>query len=137
MGSMAFFDAAIEKKLMDLHCGYIGRVLSTDGITAKVQPLGLIKNYGDSGTKSQAVVDNVPVLCRWKVKKKTIYYADTSGTSHKQDILEPKQIEAGDLVACMCCDRDISAARRGNNVLPPAGRHNISDSLIVGIIQEG
>ena len=43
MGYMKFIDSAIEKKLMDLHCAYIGKVISTDGTTATVQPLGLIK----------------------------------------------------------------------------------------------
>ena len=43
MGSMNFVNSAIEKKLMDLHCGYIGKVIWTDGVTAKVQPLGLMK----------------------------------------------------------------------------------------------
>ena len=51
MGNLAFVEGAIEKKLRDLHCGYIGRVISTDGNTATVQPLGLIKEYGTSETK--------------------------------------------------------------------------------------
>lgn len=135
MGNMAFFDAAIEKKLMDLHCAYIGRVLSTDGETAKVQPLGLIKKPGDSAAKTQAVVDNVPVACRYKFKQKTITYLISSdGDTRTQKIVEPAEIVAGDLVVCLCADRDISSSRRGRNELPPAGRHSISDSIIVGIL---
>jgi len=148
MGNMAFVDAAIEKKLKDLHCGYIGRVISTDGKTAKVQPLGLIKETGSTATKAQAVVDNVPVACRYKIGTKTISYitsvsvdgdgevtAESIKTSRSSTtVAVPIQIAAGDLVACLCADRNIDAARRGSNELPPAGYHSISDSIIVGIL---
>lgn len=134
MGSMAFIDAMIEKKLMDLHCGYIGRVISTDGKTATVQPLGLIKETGSTSTKAQAVVSDVPVACRYKLASKTITYTDGSGKKQDQEIAVPVQIAKGDLVACLCADRDITAARRGKNELPPAGRHRITDSIIVGIL---
>lgn len=129
MGAMRFVDAIVEKKLMDLHCGYIGRVLWTDGATAKVQPLGLMKGSG-SAAKSQAVISNVPVACRYKFAAKQI----TDGGGNTVTVAVPTEIAAGDLVACLCADRDITEARRGNNELPPAGRHSISDSIIVGIL---
>lgn len=142
MGNLSAINMAIEKKLMDLHCGYIGKVISTDGKTAKVQPLGLIKVYGSDDTKKQAVVDNVPVACRYKISTKEITYVTSvsgnaesvSCTKETTTIAVPQEIAAGDLVVCLCADRDITEARRGNNELPPAGRHNISDSIIVGIL---
>lgn len=134
MGNMSFFDTVVEKKLMDLHCGYIGRVVWTDGITAKVQPLGLIKQAGSTETKAQAVVSDVPVACRYKLAEKTLSYTDDKGNVAKQTVAVPSQIAKGDLVACLCADRNIAAARRGKNELPPAGRHSISDSIIVGIL---
>lgn len=130
MGNMSFFDKLIEKKLMDLHCGYIGRVVWTDGNTAKVQPLGLIKRAGSAETKAQAVVSDVPVACRYKLAEKTI----TDGDGNAVTVAVPTLIAKGDLVACLCADRNIAAARRGENELPPAGRHSISDSIIVGIL---
>ena len=134
MGYSAFFDDMIEKKLMDLHCGYIGRVISTDGKTAKVQPLGLVKGRG-SAAKAQAVISDVPVACRYKLTAKQITYAvNSEGDTRTETVAAPTEISAGDLVACLCADRDISEARRGNNELPPAGHHNISDSIIVGIL---
>ena len=134
-GSASFIDNMIEKKLRDLHCGYIGKVISTDGKTATVQPLGLIKEYGSETTKKQAVISNVPVACRYKIGTKSItYIADENGTKETTIVAVPRQIKAGDLVACLCADRDITDARRGNNELPPAGRHNITDSIIVGIL---
>lgn len=134
MGSMNFVNSAIEKKLMDLHCGYIGKVIWTDGVTAKVQPLGLMKE-NDGVAKTQAVVSDVPVACRYKIKEQTItYLVSADGERNSQKIAVPIQIEKGDLVACICADRDITDARRGGNSLPPAGRHSISDSIIVGIL---
>lgn len=128
MGNMSVFDAMIEKKLTGLHCGYIGKVISTDGKTAKVQPLGLTQTG-----KAHAVINDVPVACRYKITTKTITYSDGDGT-HKQVIAVPTQIAAGDLVACLCADWNITAARKGKSELPPAGGHSISDSIIVGIL---
>lgn len=134
MGNMVFIDNVIEKKLLDLHCGYIGRVISTDGSTATVQPLGLVKQTGESA-KQQAVVSNVPVACKYKITVKTITYAiDGDGNTQSQQVAVPQALGAGDLVVCLCADRDITAARRGKNELPPSGMHSISDSVIVGIL---
>lgn len=129
MGNMGFVEALLEKKLLDLHCGYIGKVVWTDGETATVQPLGLVKELGGAA-KAQAVVSNVPVGCKYKLTAKTI----KDGDGNIQTVAEPSPIAPGDLVACLCADRDITAARRGRNEQPPAGHHSISDSIIVGIL---
>jgi hypothetical protein len=129
MGNMSFINKAIERKMMDLHCGYIGKVISTDGLTATVQPLGQIKGSGGPA-KTQAIVSNVPVACRYKFKPQQI----TDGNGSIVTVAVPTEITNGDLVACLCADRDITEARRGNNELPPSGRHSISDSIIVGIL---
>lgn len=134
MGNMQFIHAAIDKKLADLHCGYIGKVVWTDGETATVQPLGMVTSY-DGTVKAQAVVSNVPVACRYKLGEETItYVADASGTTKSQKVAVPVEIAKGDLVACLCADRDITEARRGKNAVPTAGRHCITDSIIVGIL---
>lgn len=130
MGSMSFVDLMIDKRLKDLHCGYIGKVVSTDGDTATVQPLGLIKEYGSTTTKAQAVVENVPVACKYKLSAKNI----KDGDGNTVTVAVPVEIAKGDLVACLCADRDINEARRGKNELPPEGAHSISDSIIVGIL---
>ena len=133
MGNMAFIDNAIDKKLMDLHCAYIGKVTWTNGVTATVQPLGLIKEYGSPASKVQAVVQDVPVACKYKLSTKTITYAyNAEGNTTSQTIAVPTQIAKGDLVVCLCADRDITEARRGGNVVPPTGHHSLSDSIIVG-----
>ena len=129
MGNMSFFNSLIERRLKDLHCGYIGKVVWTDGNTATVQPLGLYKETSNSAAKAQAVVSDVPVACRYKFTVKTIRC-----DSGSERVAVPVQIAAGDLVVCLCADWDITAARRGSNELPPAGMHDISDSIIVGIL---
>lgn len=134
MGNTAFVENIINKKLMDLHCAYIGKVTWTDGDTATVQPLGLIKEYGSTTTKTQAVVQDVPVACKYKLSTKNITYADAAGSEHSQTVAVPSAIAKGDLVVCLCADRDITDARRGRSELPPAGHHSISDSIIVGIL---
>lgn len=135
MGNLTFVEKIIEKKLLDMHCGYIGKVVWTDGVTATVQPLGLIKEAGGAAAKAHAVVSDVPVACRYKITAKTITYSvDNAGNTRSQTVAVPTQIEKGDLVACLCADRDITEARRGNNELPVVGRHSISDSIIVGIL---
>lgn len=135
MGNMAFVEQIIDARLKDLNCGYIGKVIWTDGKTATVQPLGLIKEYGSTATKTQAVVQDVPVACRYKISTKTItYLTSTSGSTGSTTVAVPREIKKGDLVACLCADRDISDARRGKNELPTAGTHRISDSIIVGIL---
>ena len=135
MSSMSILHALIESRLKELHCAYIGKVISTDGKTATVQPLGLMQEYGSAATKAQAVIEDVPVACRYKFStKKITYLTSTSGSTSSQTVAVPSEIAKGDLVVCLCADRDITEACRGNNALPPAGYHNITDSIIVGIL---
>ena len=125
MGSMKFFEKMIDQRMQDMHCAYIGKVIWTNGETAKVQPLGV----------AQAIVSDVPVACRYKITTKTITYAtDAEGHTASQQVAVPVEIAKGDLVACLCADCDISMARRGSGDKPPAGNHSLSDSIIVGIL---
>lgn len=134
MGNLGFVENLIDSKLKNLHCGYIGKVVWTDGETATVQPLGMIKAVG-SDAKAQAVVSNVPVGCKYKLSSKTITYCvDADGNTRSQTVAVPELIAKGDLVAVLCADRDITAARRGENKVPAFGMHSITDSIIVGIL---
>ena len=133
MGNLSFFNNAIESKLRDLHCAYIGKVLSTNGTTAKVQPLGLFQQASGEKARAKAVVDDVPIACRYKISQKTITFSVGEGTE-SQVVAVPEELKAGDIVVCLCADYNISAARKGKNELPPAGRHKITDSIIVGIL---
>ncbi len=125
MGNMSFFEKLIANRIADMHCAYIGKVISTDGETATVQPLGL--------ARSSSVVSNVPIACK-KLTTKTLHYTDGDGGKNSQTVAVNSRIAKGDLVVCLCADNDITEARRGNNERPTAGNHRITDSIIVGIL---
>ena len=108
----------INEKLKDLHVAFLAKILSINGNKAKIQPLGLTKQYGGVAEK-QAVITGVHIAQSARYK-----FADDT----------PKPIAAGDIVLCVCCDRNIDGALKGENVLPPVGFHTKSDCVIVSII---
>lgn len=112
MGILKNLDDLIEKKLLELHTAYLAKVISVSGSNAKIQPLGMYKEYGKSAQK-QAVLSHVPFT-------KTV--KETGG------------VKKNDIVVCICCDRDITEAKKGKNVLPPVGHHSMSDSIIIGVL---
>lgn len=130
MGNLTFVDNLIERKLLGLHCAYIGRVIAVaeDLSTASVQPLGKTRAVGGEA-QSHAVITDVPVACRYHMSVRSVYVE-----GERLDLAEAKPLVAGDLAVCVCADRNISGARRGLDEVPPAGRHSLSDSIIVGIL---
>lgn len=109
MGAEKYFDSFIENKLLSLHTAYLAKVLSVSGKTAKIQPLGLTQEIGEKAMK-QSVLSAVPFT---------------------------KQVEnlaKGDIVVVICCERNITEAKKGKNVLPPVGHHSMSDSIIIGVL---
>lgn len=126
----------VDDKLKSTHCAFLATVLSVSGNKAKIQPLGLIKDYGGTAQK-QAVLTGVHIAqtARYKIETKEITYAyNADGDTRTQTIAVPKPIKSGDVVLCVCCDRNIAAALKGENVLPPVGCHNKSDCVIAAII---
>ena len=131
MGNMTFIENIVDKKIYDVHTAYLAKVLAVNGSKAKIQPLGMIKQYGETA-KNQAVVSNVPIAqsARRKITPKRITIENVSVMS-----AEYESISAGDIVVCVCCDRDITDAKNGKNSVPSVGRHHsLSDSVIVGIL---
>ena len=129
-------DDLIEEKLKYVHVAFLAKILSINGDKAKIQPLGLIKQYGGTSQK-QSVLTGVHIAesAKYKFTRKTIsYMTNLFGDKKEQEIVEPKPIEVGDIVMCVCCDRNIDAALKGENALPPAGYHRKSDCVIVAII---
>ena len=127
MGFDKYFSEAIQQTMRNLHTAYLGKVLSVNGNTATVQPLGLTKAYGEKA-KAQAIVSNIPIAT---IKAKTAEITTETGT---QTVLVPSTLARGDIVICVVCDRDITEARKGKNALPPVGEHSLSDSVIVGVL---
>lgn len=139
MGNLTVLENIMENKLLNLHTAYIAKVISTNGKTAKIQPLGNVKAYGQKA-KKQAPLSNVPIIqsARNKVTQKSITYVTdvsnhiASKTTTNVAVLTP--ISAGDIVLVVCCDRNIADAQKGINSTPVIGHHSMSDSVIVGIL---
>lgn len=142
-------DELTEGKLLNMHTAFVGKVLAVSGNSATVQPLNLIKQYGAEPQK-QAVIENVPILRH--VKKITLYESQDRITvqsasvgdhgvhSHSVAVtghgghVRLSQIVPGDVVFCMCAERDISQVRGGNFALPALGHHQIQDAVVVGVL---
>ena len=87
----------------------MAKVIAVNGKTAKIQPLGLTKNVGEKAVR-QSVLTAVPY------------------TKQVTDIAK------GDIAVCICCERNITEAKKGRNVCPPIGHHSMSDSIIIGTL---
>lgn len=118
-------NSILEQKLLRVRTCYIGKVINTDGTVAKVQPLNIIK-YSDGEEKIPDQLSNVPIVA--SARQKVTY------DLKNQSISSVRAISAGDLVVCVCGDRNISSSKRGKMAVPPKGRHSISDSIIVGLL---
>ena len=131
----------LEENNMNLNGAFLAKILSVSGNKAKIQPLGLTKGYGTEARK-QAPITKVHIAnsARYKITAKEIEYVTEVGfaafstQTKKETIAVATPIKAGDIVLCVCCDRNIDAALKGENALPPVGCHNKSDCVIVAII---
>lgn len=128
---MAVWDERIEENLLHLHTAFLGRIVSTDGKTAKVQPLSLVKQYGQKPMK-QAPVEDVPIL--QTVKKYREENCPCSTVEHPRKHIVLVAPEIGDIVCCLCCERDITETKTGKEALPAPGHHQIHDAIIVGVL---
>lgn len=139
----------LNNKLLALHTAYLAKVISANESTAKIQPLGMTKAYGSAAQK-QSPLSNVPIATH-KIVNDTIEVVSGVSCNVEKDgdvlkdvkievekttinIPQIKPISAGDIVVCICCERNITEAKKGKNVLPPTGHHSMSDSIIVGVL---
>ena len=153
MGNGTIVNQFIEEALLNTHTGFFGKVESVSGFTAKVQPLQLYKKKGGTA-KKHAVLLSVPIMHNVrKWGKRTITFTDEDTTDgdtnqsvtvatpkdkshkHKFDVYEPVMIEKGDIVYCVCADRDITQTKKGNFALPALGHHNLTDAVIIAVVQ--
>lgn len=122
MNAGAVFGEMVEEKLLNLHTAFIAKVVSVQGEDkCTVQPLDKIKAYGQKA-KTQAVITNVPVLSHVRHYKV------------KDGLITLSPIEKGDIVFCVCAERDITSAVNGLSKTPPVGHHAIKDAVVVGLI---
>lgn len=111
-----FFNDLVEQRLLALHTCYLAKVVSIKKEDAKVksatvQPLAKIKAYGEKA-KQQAVITGVPML------------------SHVKG-----SIAVGQVVCCLCAERDITQTKKGVIAVPSLRHHSLSDSIIIGILE--
>lgn len=142
MANLNVLEDMIEDKLLNLHTAYIAKVISFDGTKATVQPLGMTKQYGKKAER-QSIVSNAPVIqsARFKIgsEMRTCGVSTTGGvncslqTQQREHFIKIP-LAAGDLVFCVCAERDITEAKNGNIATPQIGHHSLSDSVVVGIL---
>ena len=136
MGWTDVISNVVDQKILDLHCAYIAKVLSTDGKTAKIQPLDMIKQYGKAA-QTQSVIEKVPIIksARYKLTDEGERFLTNPTMTGARDFAVLKPIEENDIVVCVCADRDISQTKSGSVALPAHGSHSLSDSIIIGILK--
>ena len=149
MGGMsAALNGLVEEKLLNMHTAFIGKIVSMSGASmCSVKPLDKIKAYGQSA-KSQAVITKVPILNhvrRYELVKQSLKVTDTytgggsiSPNPHPSadnvGHLKVSPLKAGDIVLCVCADRDISSSAKGMSTIPPVGHHDIKDAVVIGFL---
>ena len=155
MKPAGIIDEMIESKLLCMNTAFIAKIVSVQGeTTCSVQPLSRIKAIGNDA-QNQAVITNVPILNHvrhYRLVKQTLAILDSHGSPCKFPVGEhnphPKAsdekyghikvepLKAGDIVFCVCADRDIAETKDGNFATPPQGHHSINDAVVVGLFGE-
>lgn len=120
------FEDIIEQKLLNLHTGFIAKIISIKENTATIQPLSLYKQVGKEKAK-QAVISDVPIGHNARFK-----LAWESYNEGKRLTATP--ILVGDTVYCLCADRDITKTKTGVFDVPQIGHHEINDAVIICVL---
>jgi hypothetical protein len=143
MGASDVLLGMVDERLLGLHTAFIGRVVSVNSPQlCSVQPLDKIKAYGQPA-KAQAVITKVPVLNHVRhyelmKQKLTIPEGEVTPNPHpvEENVghLKVEPIKAGDIVLCVCAERDIGSSVKGMSTTPPVGHHQIKDAVVVGLL---
>lgn len=147
-----FFSTLQQGVFMNLNTAMPCKVLSYDESNrrAKIQPLFKVKEYGQNES-SLAPIENVPVLMqRYKIHNNQGISISTDPGEHsqysgngahqhneitfKETVEFIPDIQVGDTVLVVFCQRAIDEAMNGNNVFPGTSRmFDIQDAVIVGV----
>lgn len=153
MGTFKYIDEIFNSKFENIHTVYLAKILSVNEAenTAKIQPLGMRKD-AKGNTLKQSVLTKVPIcqhVRHWELVKQELsvsvsdsYSGGGSGritpSTHPVEKnvghVKVEPLRAGDIVVCVCCETNISEAKRGTNSVVPTGRFSQSDSIIVGLL---
>ena len=137
---MTYNEKLIESKLVALHTGFVGKVLSVSGEYAAVMPLTYSKSSTGVLTEQAQVTAYVPAHIKREVK--TITYltsvagSESSVTSESEsaDVLVDADLEAGDIVYCGVCERDFTAEQLNGDIVEPTRRHDANDAIILAVL---
>lgn len=138
------FENTVEEKLLNLHTAFIAKIISMENeALCTVQPLDKIRAYGKPA-KQQAVISKVPILNHVRhytlVKQKLDVTCDgrvvpeTHPVPSNEGHLRVEPLRAGDIVLCVCTERDLSSSIKGMSTTPPVGHHQQKDAMVVGLI---
>nr|WP_314099224.1 hypothetical protein [uncultured Lachnoanaerobaculum sp.] len=127
MANISYVNDIIEQALLNVHTGFIARIVNINGSSATIQPLSMNKSIGGEA-KPQAVITSCPVIN--SCGKFESFTCPTTGN----ECMKFNKPQVGDLVFCMCADRDISETRHGTMVAPRSGHHELSFAVVIGVL---
>ena len=113
----------VDQKLLSLRTGFFAKVISTNKSTATIQPLNKVQS-ANGKAQTAAVITNVPIVesARHKISVNDIGEASLNW------------IKSGDIVYCLCGDRDVTYSKSGTSNTPSNRHHDISDAVIIGLM---
>lgn len=109
MNMLAFVNERIEQALMLTHTAFLAQAVRFHKNRTTLQPLTMIKT-AQSEPRKQALIVDAPKL-------------------------KGLEIQQGDICLCVACERDISQALRGKMSLPANRHHDLTDTVIVGVLE--
>jgi hypothetical protein len=140
MIDIGFFNSLINGAIINLHTGYIAKVINVNGDTARVQPLTYTKDANGKNIEQAVVTAAIPPNVKYEARDieyiSEVSYSDSSGlkteTNVKQ-VLMPCALCPGDIVYCAVCERDITYALNG---IPAESKrhHDMNDSIILKVL---
>ena len=129
---MNFNESFVNGKLINIHTAFIGKVLSVNGNTARVQPLTYSKNISGELKEQTPVAVYIPQNI--KVKQETITYRTGQDSSKTITVIVPDAVTGGDIVYCGVSERDITAENLSGKIATPTRHHDINDSVILAVL---
>nr|DAW44151.1 MAG TPA: baseplate protein [Caudoviricetes sp.] len=127
MANSTYINDAIEQALLNVHTGFIAKVVNVSGDIATIQPLAMNKAVGGESSVP-AIITACPVIS--SCGKYESFICQATGN----ECVKFKKVQTGDIVFCVCADRDISETRHGGMATPRPGHHEISFAVVIGVL---
>lgn len=137
---MTYNEKLIEGKLISVHTGFVGKVLSIAGQYAVVKPLTYSKSASGVLTEQAQVTAYIPAHIKREVK--TIKYltsvagssSSVTSESESAEVLIDADLAAGDIVYCGVCERDFTAEQLNGDIVEPTRHHDANDAVILAVL---